>query len=124
MLLTVRERGQVTIKELAEALQVSAPSASAMVDRLVEMGALTREQNPNDRREVAVALSPQAQQVTAMMEEGLLGGIVDLIEKLGPEYAAMWCKVYDKIGKILAKNEEHDGGEQERNQEHVARAGS
>jgi len=37
-LMTVRERGQVTIKELAEGLGVSAPSASVMVDRLVEMG--------------------------------------------------------------------------------------
>jgi len=45
----ILEHGTVTIKELAEALHVSAPSASAMVDRLVEMGLAVREQGQEAR---------------------------------------------------------------------------
>ena len=53
----VRDSGQLTVKELAQAMHVSAPSASAMVDRLVEMDALTREQSRVDRREVVIQVS-------------------------------------------------------------------
>ena len=38
LLMAVRERGTTTVRELAEAMHVSAPSISAMVDRLVDVG--------------------------------------------------------------------------------------
>ena len=49
-LMTIRKRGPMSLSELASDLCVSPPSASAMVDRLVEKGLVTREQSPEDRR--------------------------------------------------------------------------
>ncbi len=103
MLIAVRERGQVTIKELAEALEVSASSASTMVDRLVEMGPLTREQSRVDRRTVVVQLSPEAETAIDRCEAGILDCIVELLEKVGPEYAEKWCDVYAKIREVLTE---------------------
>lgn len=99
--LTIRDRGQVTIKELAEALQVSAPAASAMVDRLVELGAVTREQNPVDRREVVVRASPLGEQTVNAMERHALDAVMDLLKKLGPERAQLWRSILREIRGII-----------------------
>jgi len=103
MLSAIRQHGGTTIKKLATALQVSAPSASAMVDRLVEIGALTREQNPDDRREVIVSMSSEAAQVIERIEEQILEGIAELLEKIGPGHARQWCDVYRRILEVIAK---------------------
>ena len=103
MLSVIRHYDGTTIKEIANALGVSAPSASAMVDRLVEMGAVTREQNPLDRREVIVSMSREATEVTERIEEQILAGIAELIEKIGPDYARQWCCVYKEILDVIAE---------------------
>jgi len=109
MLTVIGDRGSVTIKELAKALQVSPPSASAMVDRLVEIGAVTREQNPDDRREVIVGMSPQVEEIISRIEERFLKRILELLDKIGAEYAAKWCDVFERVLEVLA--EERDAVE-------------
>ena len=47
----IHQRGTVNLKELAEATQVSSPSASAMVDRLTDLGLAERRISTTDRRE-------------------------------------------------------------------------
>jgi len=100
-LMMVRDRSQVTIKELAEALGVSAPSASVMVDRLVEMGMVTREQSRVDRREVVVQVAPEAVETIERMEKQALQSIVEIIDKIGPKYARMWCEALGRIREVL-----------------------
>jgi DNA-binding MarR family transcriptional regulator len=107
MMMAVRNHGRSSLKDLAEALQVSPPSASTMVDRLVEMGMLTREPNPSDRREVVVGLSAAGREVAGRMEDEILRAICELLEKIGPRYAALWCEVYGRLRMVLA---EEDGG--------------
>ncbi len=103
MLSVIRHQGGTTIKDLAGELHVSAPSASAMVDRLVEMGAVTREQNPRDRREVIVSMSGAAAELIEGIEEQILEGIAELLEKIGPDYARQWCDVYKRILEVIAE---------------------
>ena len=96
-MMVINERGVVTIKELSAALQVSSPSASTMVDRLVEMGMLLREQSKSDRREVAVRLSESGKRSVAFMEEQFLSSIQGLLYLLGPEFSQQWCDIYEHI---------------------------
>lgn len=97
----VHEKGQATIKDLAHALGVSASSVSIMVERLVDTGVLTREQNPADRREVFVRLSTQGRDAFALMEQSLLASLVELFELVGPDWTTKWCDVYQRINTIL-----------------------
>jgi len=120
MVMVVKDRGTVTIKELAEALSVSAPSASAMVDRLVDLGVLIREQSQVDRRVVEVRVSPGADQHICAMERHILHAIAELLEKIGPEYSEMWCEVYSKIDEVLGTPDAAPAGEAALNKE-VAR---
>lgn len=101
MVMTVREHGEVTLKQLAQALHVKAPSASMMVDRLVEMGILTRDANPSDRREVLVRVSPRDESQLQAMEQRHLQFALDLFEKIGIDYARAWAKVCMRLQEVL-----------------------
>jgi DNA-binding MarR family transcriptional regulator len=105
-LVVIRDAGEMSLKELAEATQVSPPAASAMVDRLVDLGMVTREPSTVDRREVRLALSADGEMAVNVMESQLLGALVELLEKLGPETASQWCEVYGRIQGILDEEKE------------------
>jgi DNA-binding MarR family transcriptional regulator len=53
----------VTIGDIAQALQVRQSSASLLVDRSVRRGLLDRREDPVDRRRAIVQLTDQGQQV-------------------------------------------------------------
>ena len=105
-LAVIREHEAMSLKEIAEATRVSAPSASAMVDRLVDIGVVTRVPSTTDRREVRIALSSDGKATVDAMEGQLLQAILDILEKLGTENARQWCEVYGKIQDILDAEKE------------------
>lgn len=100
-LLTIRDRGEMTMKELAGALEVSAPSASVMVDRLVELEMLRRTQSRLDRRAVRICLSADGMKIVDEMEDQLLEALVEILEQLGTEDATRWCEVYERVRRVL-----------------------
>lgn len=101
VVMAVQEQGELSLTELADLLHVSRPSASTMVDRLVEMGLLLREQAEVDRREVRIRLSENGYRQFQQMEEEILCYITELLSKLGPVYSAQWCDVYAKVREII-----------------------
>jgi len=101
-LMVIAERREVSLREFADILHVSPPSASTMVDRLVETGLVVREQSTIDRREVRIRLSDQGKEQFEMMEAQILQYISGLLTRLGPKYAEQWCDVYRRISEIIA----------------------
>ena len=66
ILMTLQERGAMTISELAHLLSVSAPSASSILDRMEEHELVERLRDDVDRRVVHVGI---AQPGLRLMEE-------------------------------------------------------
>ena len=52
--------GPMTAGDLAKAVGISPGSATVMIDRLVEVGHVTRSPNPNDRRGVLITPNPDS----------------------------------------------------------------
>jgi DNA-binding MarR family transcriptional regulator len=100
-LMVVNHHEGLSVKELAQMLGVSPPSASAMVERLVELGAVLREQSKQDRREVAIFVSAEGRATLEVVERTMLEGILHVMERLGRDYTAMWCQVYERIRAIM-----------------------
>jgi DNA-binding MarR family transcriptional regulator len=100
---TLLECGELTMNELAEQLAVSPPSASAMVDRLVEKGVFCREHSTKDRRKVVVRISPEAVTVAEEIKSNMLRFFVELVEKIGVETAQKWCDVLSSVKSALAE---------------------
>ena len=55
--------GEMNLNRLAELLGVTPSTAMRMIDRLLNAGLVTRQDNPTNRREVVLGLTDQGQQV-------------------------------------------------------------
>ncbi|NNG00858.1 MAG: MarR family transcriptional regulator [Desulfobacteraceae bacterium] len=98
---TVRAHGQLSMTELAGMLGITPPSATVMVDRLVEKGVFTRQHCTSDRRKVMVYVSPAAEIYIQKLEGAVVSGCKTLVEKIGPATARQWCEVLEKVKRIL-----------------------
>lgn len=111
MIMTIRAGGGMTVKRLAEDLRVKAPAVSAMVDRLVEMGVLTRTENPEDRREVIVQVSDRHEAWVAELERRKLQTFAELVDRVGDECARAWAEVALRIQEALREERPKTGKE-------------
>ncbi len=66
----LREVAPMTVSHLAARLGISPPSASAIVDRMVDAGLVARERSEEDRRVVSVSLTPAGE---AALKEAIGG---------------------------------------------------
>ncbi len=76
-------RGPLTVAQAADCLMLSHSAASRAVDRLVRDGYLTREENPDDRRQKRLTLAPRGAALLDEMEAimvGRLAGMVDVLD--------------------------------------------
>jgi DNA-binding MarR family transcriptional regulator len=99
--MAINQHGPLTLSNLAEMMNVSAPSASAMTDRLVEKGVLKRERSDKDRRKVLISVSPDARKILQNVEDTILNSFIDLVGRLGEETTDKWCEVLTKIRENL-----------------------
>ena len=60
-LLTIADRPECSLGDLARELEVAMSSASQMVDRLVGQELVHREQDADNRRQVIIRLTPQGE---------------------------------------------------------------
>ena len=103
LLSLVHQLRKATVSQLADALDVSAPSASAMVDRLVERGVLLRRQSSEDRRKVLISLSPQVLSQFQEVEQAILDSFSRLVRELGWEATCTWCELLQKVTRIVGR---------------------
>ena len=64
----LRAAPDATGHQIADAMGVSTPTMSGIVDRIASKGWLDREQDPQDRRRVLLHLTPEAEEMLAELE--------------------------------------------------------
>jgi DNA-binding MarR family transcriptional regulator len=74
----LNETGPTTVSHLAGKLGTTPPSASAIVDRMVDTGLVVRERNEDDRRVVTVSLAPAGRQAL----QAAIGGRREMLERV------------------------------------------
>lgn len=85
VLLHLGSRRQMTVGEIAEALGVSMPAASELVDRLVDAGHLVRASDPADRRRVLIAATPESARISAELRGMREAQVRYALGQLAPE---------------------------------------
>jgi DNA-binding MarR family transcriptional regulator len=83
------EGARPTVTELAQRLCLRHHSTVELVDRLVERGAVTRQHNPEDRREVFVALTEHGEELLHRLSTLLW----DELSVTGPDLSASLLKI-------------------------------
>jgi DNA-binding MarR family transcriptional regulator len=84
-LVVLASRGPQTMATLAEAVAVTAPTASRLCDRLVRKGLVRRRTDPNDRRQVRIALTETGRQLIGAVSIRRRREITDLLAAIPPE---------------------------------------
>lgn len=88
----LHHNGRLPVKDVAAALGVTMPTASELIDKLVDDGLLRREVNPADRRQVLVALTPAAEEVGRRFHELRRAQIQRAFDLLEPEERPIFLK--------------------------------
>jgi DNA-binding MarR family transcriptional regulator len=87
----------MSLRQLAERLQMSSPGALKIVEPMVRDGYLRRVSDPNDKRVRAVAIAPKGRRALADARAFHAQFEADLIERLGPKKVAAAREVLEAI---------------------------
>jgi DNA-binding MarR family transcriptional regulator len=102
VLLQLGRRQQMTVGEIATALDCSMPAASELVDRLVDAGHLVRASDPADRRRVLVAATPETRRISAHLCELRKAQVRYALDQLEPEERPIFVKSLEALIAGLA----------------------
>jgi MarR family transcriptional regulator, organic hydroperoxide resistance regulator len=102
-LLTVADRGEGTLGDLARELAVTMSSASQMVERLVGQGLIDRRQDADNRRQVRIRLTERGEELIAELRQGILAEYRKLLARLPEEEQEDLVRSLETIARILAK---------------------
>lgn len=83
-MVVLTEQGRQSVGGLARALNISEPSASLLVDKLVTLGLVERDTDPDDRRRTLVAPTEEGDQLIGRLRrtrEDQFAGWLGLLEK-------------------------------------------
>lgn len=78
-------RGAEASTSLAEKLAVSGPSVTAVVEGLVQRGAVERSRSVEDRRQISLALTETGCALLASAEDAVRGRLQSIADELGSE---------------------------------------
>ncbi|MCS7461493.1 MarR family transcriptional regulator [Paenibacillus doosanensis] len=101
ILFVLWQKDNITITELGEKTSLAKTTLTGMLDRMCAQGHIQRNQDPNDRRQILIALTPQARalsdnydKVTAQMNELFYRGFSD---KEMEQFDSMLAKVLNNL---------------------------
>lgn len=77
-------RGECGISDLGEEMGVSSAAASQLLDRLVQQGLATRQEDPQDRRNKRLALTPAGESLVQDSLAAHQGWLDNLAARLTP----------------------------------------
>jgi DNA-binding MarR family transcriptional regulator len=81
----LQQERAAAVGQIAAHLSVTLPSVTATVDRLVQQGLVSREDDPNDRRRVINRLTPDGAALLERLQEGRRARLVAALATLTPE---------------------------------------
>lgn len=95
-------RGPQRMTELARAVGVTLPAATAAVERAVRAGLVRREADASDRRIVRVAVTPAGRRASARMKRLHEEKLRAVLERLSPRRRAELVRYFERIHEILS----------------------
>jgi|SRR3989338_295293 len=92
-----------SIKDIAEAMEMSSSAATQLVDPLVQGGYVIRQEDPEDRRLVQLELSPKGKKHIAATKNKRINEMAEIFDALSDselkEYLHLQKKLLSKVHK-------------------------
>lgn len=93
----IHDAGQITVNELARALDHGKSSTSTLIDRLSRNGLVRRKRGTTDRRVVYITLTAKGTKLVCQLEENRKNGIRETYDVLTGTERALHKEMIDKI---------------------------
>jgi DNA-binding MarR family transcriptional regulator len=103
VLFLLREAPGMPAGALAEHLLVTPPTVTGLVDRLVRMGVVKREEDPKDRRLVRNVLTEQGEEALGEVEREGRAFLTQLFERIS---AGQLSRLVDSLEALVAAADE------------------
>ena len=89
--------GHTTVGGLARALGVTLPTVTGILDRLVERGLVTRQEDPDDRRLVVNRLTDSGLELANRFHQSNRSLLAQIALRMSPEDQTMVAEALDKL---------------------------
>lgn len=89
--------GEATMKEVAEMLHITPPSASVLIDTLVEKKLVKRAPSEKDRRTIHIKLSTEAQKLMISIHKKKVSIFKKMLSKLNSEDQENLTRILNKL---------------------------
>jgi DNA-binding MarR family transcriptional regulator len=99
LLYVVATAGELSMSEIAARLGVTVSTSSGAVERLVELGLLTRSDDPNNRRQVCVSITEMGSTTLGHLRELSGRQLRTLLERVSDED----LDIIERATRILAE---------------------
>lgn len=100
-LVHLAQNGAQTMSELAQGLRITTPSATGLINPLVEQGYVVRNREHKDRRVVTVSLSPEAEALAERLVNMRKNQIDRVLEGFTPEEQALFLRGLKKLAAVF-----------------------
>lgn len=94
---------QVHPKELSQGLAVSSARVASLLNHMEEKGLIRRLQDPQDSRQILVVLTEAGRSAIRQARDHLLEQTAQVLEALGPEDAAAYVRIQEKLPGVTEK---------------------
>ncbi len=89
--------GACDMRRMAQALSVSFPTATGMIDRLVKSGLVKREHGLDDRRKVIVTITPKGRRITQDIFKRKRQALIQMFSGLSVEERRRYLEILEKV---------------------------
>lgn len=107
-LVFLRAQEPMSLGALADALGIRQASASALVERLVRLDLVSREEDPNDRRQVQLTLARGGREFLERFEERRSARLRRALKSLDPDSLLHLEKALSTLAAALARTDPGD----------------
>lgn len=104
----LRERGSITVGDVAECTRLSPAATSHLVERLVRLGLAHRVEDAEDRRQKQVSISPTGAALLERLLQARMGSLTRVMGLLQPETRRLLAGAMTALASDIAT--QGDGG--------------
>ena len=100
-LFEITSQSPCSLSDIADALKITLPSASVLVNTLVEKGVVIRKPDPEDRRRVVLEVEPEAEKLVKELKSKAAKVFQKIVDGIGEEEFQKWYEILLKVDKIV-----------------------
>ncbi len=97
VLMLIEQHGDMSLRDVAEALTISSSAATQLVDGLVTNGYVVRKKNTKDRRAISLSLSKRAKGQVGTMRHQAVKKFLEVFRTLSDKELSQYCTLTKKI---------------------------